>query len=245
MKLIIQTVLFAIIWAAMANAECPAVRDVPTMFNKNYFTCAKTWSGYGPSSGLPVDACNTCYLGTYDIYDGEDMDAPDGRYWPMGSILVKAGCTLTLYIDHYSGEHQEIRGPITIASNNWGRQEIHRDGCGRGPRSFHCRCDQKPITCTPHDSFSKVLSCDNTDSKVPTTCYYEKKIGSSYTQTVEQSMQIDMTIEYELKSEFFGLFEEKLGISVTTGYNWKEINEETKSNEETFKVPGDPTMTLK
>ena len=39
-------------------------------------------------------------------------------------------------------------------------------------------------------------------------------------------MKIDTTISYELKASIFEMFEEKLGVSVTTGYNWSKASSE-------------------
>ena len=51
-----------------------------------------------------------CIAGTsHFIYDHEDYDAPDGNMIPMGSIMVKPGCTLYNFKDHeYDGERWVI-----------------------------------------------------------------------------------------------------------------------------------------
>ena len=44
-------------------------------------------------------------------------------------------------------------------------------------------------------------------------------------------MNIDATISYELKASIFEMFEEKLGVSVTTGYNWSKAGSEVYNSQ--------------
>ena len=44
-------------------------------------------------------------------------------------------------------------------------------------------------------------------------------------------MNIDATISYELKASIFEMFEEKLGVSVTTGYNWSKASSEVYNSQ--------------
>ncbi len=233
MKLIIQTAFFCLSWVALAHAECPAINDVPIMYDSDHFTCARFWGGAGPASGFAIDACNEgCFVGSgYTIWDGLDKE---DLAVTMGSIIVKAGCTLTLYYDwHDRSSEKQITGPVLIPNNDVG--VYPSQDCGPFD-TFKCRCQQKPITCTPEDRYTLVLFCDATDAIQDTTCTYTKTVGSAYTNSVEESMSIDATIAYELSEQFFGLFEESIGISVSTGYDWGHVSEETKSEEESIEV---------
>ena len=56
------------------------------------FICAYVWNEFGDEINLePIRSCN----GKNDTYmAGEDYDVPEGKMVPMGSIIVKSGCTL-------------------------------------------------------------------------------------------------------------------------------------------------------
>ena len=49
-------------------------------------------------------------------------------------------------------------------------------------------------------------------------------------------MSIDSSIEYSMTAKFFDMFEESLGISVTTGYDWSKTSSQAKSETESFTV---------
>ena len=74
-----------------ANAECPQMEDIPVM-QGDKFTCVRFWQGFG--GDLLINSCNGDY---YTESDGVDYDAGYGKYIPMGSIFVKAGCTLYMW----------------------------------------------------------------------------------------------------------------------------------------------------
>ena len=97
------------------------------------------------------------------------MLVPDGASWTkyntehynIGSFLVKAGCTFYVYsgsdydtwgtypYDIFPGPHLEpYYKPDWVIDGHKGP-----DGCSPGPYSLQCRCDQKPIDCTPDDEF--------------------------------------------------------------------------------------------
>ena len=49
-------------------------------------------------------------------------------------------------------------------------------------------------------------------------------------------MSIDATIQASMESSFFGLFSASVGVSVTTGYDWTQTTEATKSEQVTIEV---------
>ena len=102
--------------------------------------------------------------------------------------------------------------------------------------SYKCRCVQKPITCTPVDGWHVVLSCDASNAVTPVSCTYTKSIGSSYSQSVNESMSLDTSIETELKVQYFGLFSSQLSTSVETGYDWNHVSTEAMSEEVSIEV---------
>ena len=47
---------------------------------------------------------------------------------------------------------------------------------------------------------------------------------------------MDITVEAELKAEFFDIFSADIGVSVTTGYDWTHATDSTKSEQTTITV---------
>ena len=48
-------------------------------------------------------------------------------------------------------------------------------GCfAHGPRSLKCRCKQKPIVCTPKDSYEQIMKCDNSNGQTSAQCTYTR-----------------------------------------------------------------------
>ena len=76
----------------LVNGECPSNTDIPVMYDSNWFMCAASWHDYGAT--YAVDACNG---DEHHYRDGYDNDPGEGYMIPMGSIFVKAGCTLYMY----------------------------------------------------------------------------------------------------------------------------------------------------
>ena len=82
--------------AASVLGECPNMEDVPTYDEtQEVFVCSRVWKEEGHE--LSVNACNGDFL-TYT--DGENHDASDGKYLPMGSMFVKPGCDLYMFWDY-------------------------------------------------------------------------------------------------------------------------------------------------
>ena len=80
------------------------------------------------------------------------------------------------------------------------------------------------------------LNCDATGAIKPTDCKYGKKIGTTFSQEISESISVSETIEYSLTANFFELFSETLSVSATTGYDWTQASSFTKSEMEEFEV---------
>ena len=52
-------------------------------------------------------------------------------------------------------------------------------------------------------------------------------------------MSIDTSIEASLSTSFFEFFDASLGVSVSTGYDWTQTSQATKSEEHSFEVQTD------
>ena len=97
------------------KAECPGLEDIHDMYHDETFTCARFYYGWGHD--LSVRGCNGCSIANYvDIPHGIDLDAGNGYHYPMGSIMVKPGCTLYVFHDHNYGGSCDIYDGPTIVS---------------------------------------------------------------------------------------------------------------------------------
>ena len=92
----LSVLVFSLVFIMAAQAGCPNINDLPVMTEAgDAFWCIWNWSGRG--GDIPLEGCN----GEENSYlDGIDKDASDGHYYPFGSAIVKAGCTLYGYEVH-------------------------------------------------------------------------------------------------------------------------------------------------
>ena len=61
-------------------------------------------------------------------------------------------------------------------------------------------------------------------------------MGTQFSDSMSEGMSIDTTVESALEAQFWGVFSEKMGMSVTTGYDWTQTSEITKSEQTTITV---------
>ena len=90
-------ILFFIVIIETIKSECPIMELVPVMYEDN-FLCANYFRGEGAT--YPIDGCNSCgdesSLGYYAM-DGKDYAGREGHHMPMGSIIIRPGCTFYAY----------------------------------------------------------------------------------------------------------------------------------------------------
>jgi len=231
--------VFSLFFIAGTRAECPNINDLPVMTAAgDSFYCFWIYAEKG--GDIPLEGCNGQ---GYSYLDGADEDSPAGYYWPIGSAIVKAGCTLYGYeLNGFTGARIDYSGPATYPDGCSGSNCPPVIGADdgvtspRGFRSYKCRCQQDPIICTPSDKYVTIMQCDNTRSDVDTLCQYTKTIGTTFTNTAQESMSIDTSIEYAMEASFFSFFKESLGVSVSTGYDWTQTSSEAKSETHSYTV---------
>jgi len=241
-------ILFAIIlifWACSTKGECPNINSIPVMNeDSTNFVCAQTWDA--PGSVSPIEGCNTISA-SYILYKGQDLDATDCCLINMGSVIVKAGCTLYGW-EHggYTGRLFEYQGPNVFPNGCTNPYDpttcppaLGVPPFANGPVSIKCRCQQEPIICVPEDGWERIMQCDNSEGSTATTCKYKKTIGTTYSSEVQNSMSIDVSIEEAMEASYFTLLSETLGISASTGYDWTRTSSETKSEEHSYEVDTD------
>ena len=93
-------VLTLAIFIQLCNCECPKNKDVPVWYVEDrLFLCAVKYRGWGHD--YAVNACNKCEADNPDegmyVHAHEDYPGEDGLYDPVGSLIVKPGCTLYLF----------------------------------------------------------------------------------------------------------------------------------------------------
>ena len=83
----------------LIRAECPSMDKVPVMYDSDTFLCGVFFSGEG--RGYPIDGCNKCRPDDnengYLLKHGYNYDAGDGKFIPMGSVIIRPGCKLYGY----------------------------------------------------------------------------------------------------------------------------------------------------
>ena len=106
--------IFTLVFGSL-RAECPGLEDIKDMQNDQTFTCARFYYGWGHDLG--VRGCNGCSISEYaDIPHGMDLDAGKDRHYPMGSIMVKPGCTLYVFHDNnFGGSYDKYEGPTILS----------------------------------------------------------------------------------------------------------------------------------
>ena len=80
------------------------------------------------------------------------------------------------------------------------------------------------------------MVCDNLNGQATTKCTYSQTVGTEFSDSVSEGMSVDETVEYEMEMEFWGIFKERMGMSVSTGYDWSHTSDATKSEQTTITV---------
>jgi len=216
---------------ASVRSGCPDISELPIVQEKKFI--GFRWY-MEKGHDIPALSCNG------PLYDGvneQQVSAPPGQRYPVGSIFVHPGCTFYGFHDkNFEGEVTIYTGPLfksNVPSNAFGDITCHGMAC---VPSYLVDCKQKYPDCVPSDSWKTVASFDNSISDLPSTFTYKYIIGTTWSFEMSESMSIDETISFEIKAAFYEIFEESLGTSVTTGYNWSEISSEAKSETQEFSV---------
>jgi len=222
-----------------ANGECPSLKDIPIMYDESHFMCKVHWRERGGE--YSVTSCNGDQFSNHDHTDVSSA----GGFFPMGSIAVKVGCTLYMWMGYdFTGVSKAIVGPEFIYDNTWGL--IGNDDYPPGPLSYKCRCIQEPINCEPEDQYEVIISCDNLLGVTTAKCSYQHTIGTEFSESVSEGMSIDASIKAELELQFWEIFKANLGFSASTGYDWTHTSQATQNEQVTVTVEAEapPGMVL-
>jgi len=224
--------LAAISLLSLVRGECPRMSDIPAVLstNETIFTCARIWEGEGHEQ--EVSACNGKFR------EIGDMDHTEGNSHPMGTIIVKPGCKLSMWKDFaYQGEgndFKEILGPKQEYKNTFGAENA--DDSGPTPLSYICRCMQQMPDCVAEDKWDPILYCNNVLGTTDTTCSYSQAIGNNIGETFTNDIGIDIGVNYAVEAGFWEIFSESLGISADTTYDWSHMSSSSQSKTTTITV---------
>jgi len=207
---------------------CHTIEKIPYAFNGRA-TCAFTYADAG--GDYSVNACNGA--GSYHL-DGDYNDAGSGHFYPMGSILIKPGCTLYMFDGAYSGTGTDLSQTYTF-NNHFGL--TGNAPMAPGPQSFICTCNEPISTCKPSDGWENVVICDNSKGLDNVAdCSYSISIGTSYSTSVSKTMQISATVEESIQTELEGVFSATVSASFTTGFDWTKTSDLVKTKDTTISV---------
>ena len=82
-----------------------------------------------------------------------------------------------------------------------------------------------------------IMVCDNRDNKGGNMdCTYTYSVGTSFSYSHSLTTSVSLSIKEEFTAELEGLFKETLGVSATTGYDWKTSTDFTTTTERTETV---------
>lgn len=206
---------------------CQNYTNMPTTDNGK-FTCATVFDK--PGGLYSVDSCNGSPT-TY--HDGDKMTVRDYiHYYPMGSILIRPGCSLYIYLEvNYKG--QSWVATENIFNNKWGYKP-NAANMPYGPKSLMCSCEQEPISCTPTDGWETVVYCDNKEGKGTARCTYSVSIGTTYSESATNSMKISDSVAMSIQEGLSEIFKADESETLTLGFDWSKTS--TLSSEKTSKI---------
>eukprot|EP00092_Neocalanus_flemingeri_P073160 GFUD01090206.1.p1 GENE.GFUD01090206.1~~GFUD01090206.1.p1 ORF type:complete len:313 (+),score=21.68 GFUD01090206.1:80-1018(+) len=211
---------------------CPS--KIPITMNQA-IVAGKTYDGKG--NNVPELSCN----GKSKLwYKDTKYDAGS---WSVlfGSVIVNPGCTLILVTPWDS---QRLTGPKT---NPNPKPDISPGINGIGFRGtiFTCggipcvwtliwTCKQSYPSCEPDDKWQIITKLDNS-ANISAQFTYEKTVGTTWSQSMTESRSVSTTVSASISAAFWGVTA-TMGISGTTGYDWKTTDTKTKSESQSFKV---------
>jgi len=223
---------------ASTRSGCPEWDELPRVRDKK-FIGARDYASAGHD--IPALSCNGGFIEPLNGYQVTG-DAQSGSCFAVGSLFVHAGCTFYGFHDYnFEGQYTTLEGPLFMSKvpvDTFGGWETGNPSVACAP-SYLVDCHQHYPDCVPSDNWETVASYNNSNSDLPFTFGYKYTIGTSWSYEMSEGMSIDETVSYEMSAAFFEIFEEKLGVSVTTGYNWNEVSTEAMSETKEFSIETD------
>ena len=188
----------------------------------------------GVGHDVPGLSCNGAF---YDKISGRRDSAPEGRGFPIGALYVHAGCSYYGFKGYnYQGDYTQYDGPVFISKvpNTFGY--VCGDEQIPCPSSYLMDCKMHMPDCVAEDKWATVASFDNSGSSLVSKFIYTYTIGTVWSTEMSQGFDVSISVSNEMKASFWGIFENTLGYSVTTGYDWSETSTEAQNEEKQFSV---------
>jgi len=215
------------------RGHCPQLSDLPIVdSSRENFYAARFYQQEGHD--IPELSCNGNQV---DPKSGSKSSSPGGT--PIGTLYVLAGCIFYGFTEeNFQGDYIQYDGPVFISKLPNG--VFDNDNCRRSgtacPLSYLFDCRMKMPDCVAEDKWSTVASYDNTGSSLVSTFTYTYTIGTAWSTEMSQGFDVSISVTNEIKASFWDIFEETLGVSVTTGYDWSETSTQAQNEERQFTV---------
>jgi len=217
-----------------SRSGCPEWDELPRVYDSKFIGFR---SYTGPGHTIPALSCNGV---KWDGVNGDRNTGTSGKCFNMGSLFVHAGCTFYVFChNYYQGSYETYEGPLFFSKVPDGSFCGWGNSIGPCVPSYIVDCKQHYPDCVPSDEWKTVASYDNSGSDLPSTFTYKYVIGTSWSTQMSEGMSVDETVSAEMSEGFFDIFETKIGVSVTTGYNWNEVSSEAQSETREFWVQTD------
>lgn len=217
---------------------CPT--EIPVIADKKIVAAHIYHGGHPHIHALScTGACHTYYAETRQTF-------PNNSFLQYNSMIINPGCTVHLFSgENYDGFSQSIAGPKTITQFKEGEgsltcvffEIVFSYPCL--PKSMILICTQVFPSCTATDGWQAVTTIDNTWSNVSSQFSYTKTVGTTFSDSVTNSIGVSATVSKAISASFFDIFSSTIGLSLTTDYDWTSTDTETRSETKTFKVDVD------
>eukprot|EP00092_Neocalanus_flemingeri_P084707 GFUD01106454.1.p1 GENE.GFUD01106454.1~~GFUD01106454.1.p1 ORF type:complete len:309 (-),score=24.12 GFUD01106454.1:698-1624(-) len=203
----------------------------------------KTYDGKG--NNVPELSCN----GKSKLWYKDTKYDAGGFYVLFGSVIVNPGCTLIIVTPWAS---KRFTGPTTIPNPKPNIPIIFGtistcDGGIPCVWTLIWTCKQTYPSCEPSDKWQIVTKLDNSAQNISAQFTYEKTVGTTWSQSMTQSRSVSTTVSASISAAFWGVTA-TMGISGTTGYDWKTTDSTTKSETRSYtvsvEVPPKSTFTI-
>lgn len=220
-----RIILLFSICVPLINARCPNPNELPRKYNSNTFMCARI---YEHSNHVENLSCRGAYR---NIYNGENAHSAPIYGWNdrVSSLVVREGCRLDVFWDHYfGGGHKQFTGKV---------HHLRNYGWNDAISSWSCACDfsNAALRCTPSEEYQQIAVCGNPNPG-SATCTHSMQKGLSIGNSVTRGKSVSNTVEVSLGVTFKEIFSIGLAASTTTDYSWSRTDSLTFSKVRTTTI---------
>jgi len=217
------------------GAGCPDPRYLTSRTHDDKSICAMVYKD------ATDDIDTSCGGASREVYNTERTSQLDNG-WDntISSLVVREGCTLTVYQhagldDHH--DHEEMVG----IHENLDHDHIHIDDWEDDISGYTCECLFEPVSCDPSDDWDKLTTCSNqlpigSDPVICKITYtHGFTIGHSQSQGHDLSLDMSLGLAGEL-NEVFAKGEAEGSAGFHTGVQWSTSDEFQQMETTTIEV---------